>query len=182
MEQVTILRQGKSLPPTQPKRVNAAISWDPTMFTAECLGPDLTLIPKQIRLKPLTEEAWDKYAGLVIDLSLSPRALPLLSFSRTKHTPTAVNSSAMKDQSPEAIAPAGMKISREIHYYWENYATDLLSLADDLLADDSAGGLFFFCRFLKMLTHALSTMFRKSLTVMNNSNGWAPFVLEVPRW
>ncbi|KAG6506493.1 hypothetical protein ZIOFF_031817 [Zingiber officinale] len=89
----------------------------PAMFTAECLGPDLTLIPKHIRLKPLTEEAWDKYAGLVIDLSLSPRALPLLSFSRTKHTPTAANFSAMKDQSPEAIAPAGMKISREIHYY-----------------------------------------------------------------
>lgn len=97
MGQVTILRQGKSLPPVQPKRVDASVGWDPAVFAVESLGPDPALISKQIRLKPPTEEARDEYAGSAFYLSPSPRALPLPNFSRTKHAPAAADSSATKD-------------------------------------------------------------------------------------
>ncbi|RRT55734.1 hypothetical protein B296_00034896 [Ensete ventricosum] len=68
------------------------------------LGPDPVMIPKQIRLKsPAPAMPPNVYAGSAFDLSPSPRALPLPSFSRRKEEPppppakAVVDCSATKD-------------------------------------------------------------------------------------
>ncbi|CAL9198553.1 unnamed protein product [Musa hybrid cultivar] len=96
MGQVTILRRGESLEAAKARKggpgtaaiPSASVGWDPALFGMGRLGPDpvmIPMIPKQIRLRsPAAAMPPDVYAGSAFDLSPSPRALPLPSFSRRK--------------------------------------------------------------------------------------------------
>ncbi|CAL9099285.1 unnamed protein product [Musa textilis] len=112
MGQVTILRRGESLEAAKARKggpgtaatPSASVGWDPELFGMGRLGPDPVMIPKQIRLRsPAAAMPPDVYAGSAFDLSPSPRALPLPSFSRRKEEPqpsaakAVVDCSATKD-------------------------------------------------------------------------------------
>jgi len=98
--QVTILKRGESL--------DAKIKSEPAPSKNNCdeliiggterLGPDPEMVPKQIKLSPVSSGLPpDMYAGSAFSLSPSPSSLPLPSFFSKKQDSKATDDSATRD-------------------------------------------------------------------------------------
>ncbi|XP_039017778.1 uncharacterized protein LOC120148840 [Hibiscus syriacus] len=98
MDKVTILRRGESLD-SKIKNINGGGREEGFVVTGtDRLGPDLKMVPKQIRIVDIKSSVTGKsdvYAGSAFFVSPAPSSLPLPSFSKKKEVP--VDDSATRD-------------------------------------------------------------------------------------